>query len=104
MDINNEDKKSKQKIKNDKRRNHNRSYIIEYLNIHPCVKCGEKNPIVLEFHHIRDKDKKISDLINYSHNRLKKEIEKCQVLCSNCHKIITASQQNWYKLKQRNDK
>lgn len=92
-----ENKKNRQKIKNDKRRNKNRNYVLEYLSEHPCVDCGETDPVVLEFDHIRDKDKKISDLINYSHNRLKEEILKCEVRCSNCHKRKTSKEQNWYK-------
>lgn len=91
-------KKNKQRVKNNKRRNKNRAYVLEYLSTHFCVDCGETDPIVLEFDHVRDKDKKISDLINYSHNRLKEEILKCEVRCSNCHKIRTATQQGWYKL------
>lgn len=96
-DIDIENKKNRQKIKNDKRRNRNRNYVLEYLSEHPCVDCGETDPVVLEFDHIRDKDKKISDLINYSHNRLKEEILKCEVRCSNCHKRKTSKEQNWYK-------
>jgi len=92
-----ENKKNKQKIKNNKRRDKNRNYVLEYLSGHPCVDCGETDPVVLEFDHVRDKDKKISDLINYSHNRLKEEILKCEVRCSNCHKRKTSKEQNWYK-------
>ena len=54
-----------------------------------CSKCSEDHPAVLEFHHnLKNKEFNISEMISngYSIDRIKKEIEKCIVLCSNCHK------------------
>lgn len=75
--------------------------LFEYLKKNPCVMCGESNPIVLEFDHLRDKTSEISTMVrcSYSWERILEEIEKCQVLCANCHRIKTAHQQNWYMLK-----
>ena len=55
-----------------------------------CVKCGENHPACLEFHH-NDPNKKeynVSKIVNstYSIKTILKEIKKCTVLCSNCHR------------------
>lgn len=56
-----------------------------------CEKCGYNKCIAaLEFHHI-DPTKKEFGLGQgniYSFTRMKKELDKCQLLCSNCHREI----------------
>lgn len=77
----------------------NSQYIYDYLKEHPCVKCGENDPVVLEFDHIdrSQKTKGVSVLASgYSMDRLKAEIEKCRVLCANCHRRHTAVQFGFY--------
>ena len=70
----------------------------DYLKKHPCVDCGEKNPIVLEFDHLRDKLIEVSRLVQYtSINKVQSEIEKCEIRCANCHRRKTAIQFGWYK-------
>lgn len=77
-----------------------RRFVYEYLTKHPCVRCDEADPVVLEFDHIdRDtKDSPISQAIwaNWSMKRLLAEIDKCQVLCANCHRRKTAQDLGWY--------
>lgn len=55
-----------------------------------CAKCGDVRSYVLDFHH---KDPSIKDAniarMTSNKNRLEdiqKEIDKCVVLCSNCHR------------------
>lgn len=76
----------------------NRIKIWEYLSMHPCIDCGEENPVVLEFDHVRGKKKaKISYLANAnSWDTVKKEIDKCEVRCGNCHKKKTAKTHKYY--------
>jgi len=84
-------------------RDENVKYVYEYLKKHPCIDCGETNPIKLEFDH-RDGSDKVSNVSNLIRRNglksLQAEIAKCDVRCSNCHKIKTAEDQNWgmYKL------
>ena len=79
----------------------NREFILEYLKTHPCVVCNERDPVVLEFNHLRDKKENISRMWaqGFALASIKKEIEKCEVLCANCHRRKTADQFNWYKCK-----
>jgi len=53
-----------------------------------CVKCGENHPACLDFHHINGKkDFNIGHKLTwYGWARLMKEVAKCEVLCSNCHR------------------
>ena len=77
-----------------------RAYMLNYLLIHSCVDCGETDPYVLEFDHVRGvKDKPLSEAVRagWSLERIKKEIDKCDVRCSNCHKRKTAKDQKWYE-------
>lgn len=76
--------------------------LSEYLLNHPCVVCDEKDILVLEFDHINGKkDFNIGDRLHHKHSweTLFKEIQKCQVLCANCHKRKTARQLNSWRLK-----
>lgn len=77
--------------------------IIEYLATHPCMKCGEIDPIVLEFHHRNPSTKRMDVCLMRQHSRssIMKEIEKCDVLCANCHRRETASQLSFWKHKFR---
>lgn len=65
--------------------------LLEYLSVHPCVDCGEKDPLVLEFDHLRDKEFSISTALRErGWTAILDEIEKCEVVCSNCHRRRTA--------------
>ena len=54
-----------------------------------CLRCGEDNPLVLDFHH-KDpsiKEGTITSMLNRrSMEQAKKEAQKCVLLCSNCHR------------------
>jgi hypothetical protein len=75
--------------------------IDEYLRTHPCVDCGETDPLVLDFDH-RDGVEKLETIayLRARGNRevLLREIDKCEVRCSNCHSRRTAKQFGWSKI------
>ena len=63
-----------------------------------CVNCGERHPATLQFHHLNSEDKvfNISTAARRgtSLNRIKQEMQKCIVLCANCHFIRHYNMQN----------
>ncbi|MBV8692451.1 MAG: hypothetical protein JO367_04845 [Actinobacteria bacterium] len=83
-----------------------RGLLFDYLCQHPCVDCGEADPVVLDFDHVRgNKVANVSALVF----GLKKwqtvldEIDKCEVVCANCHRRRTARRANSFRLRrQRN--
>lgn len=86
--------------KNNKRHNKKiRSWILTYLSSHPCVHCGETDPVVLEFDHLDPKTKDFGVSRATSIKKLENEVKKCQVLCANCHRRKTAKNNDWYKFK-----
>ena len=59
-----------------------------------CVICGEKDPVVIQFHHV-DPKKKSFDIgfllgSKMSEQRLEEELDKCVPLCANCHMRVHA--------------
>lgn len=63
-----------------------------------CSKCGENHFSCLEFHHQNPKikDKPVSATISdgWSKERILREIEKCIVLCANCHRKMHFRERN----------
>ncbi len=68
-----------------------REKIVEYKQSKGCKDCGNKNPVVLDFDHLSDKVSNVSDLIvrRVAWKFVEAEIEKCEVVCANCHRIRT---------------
>lgn len=76
-----------------------RQYVYDYLSTHPCVECGERDPRVLEFDHVGAKTKTISEMITDGTTvaTIQREIDKCQVLCANCHRKKTSRDRGWFR-------
>lgn len=61
----------------------------------PCTDCGKQyHPYVMDLDHVRGvKVKNVAKMIGRSSmEALKEEIAKCEVVCSNCHRIRTWNQ------------
>lgn len=73
-----------------------------------CSRCGIDDFRVLDFHH-RDPNEKEVEVANMVRMRLSKkkilaEIEKCECLCANCHRIVhweekDSMSNNWLSIK-----
>jgi hypothetical protein len=79
------------KSRQNERRQEHYVWITEYKKTVCCSRCGFADYRALDFHHLNplEKDFAVADLISRgaSLNKIKKEIEKCVILCANCHRI-----------------
>lgn len=69
---------------------------IKYLG-GKCAECGWRgNQAALEFHHknFSQKDFMIGNVANKQWEKIKKELEKCILLCANCHAAVHSSKNN----------
>jgi hypothetical protein len=76
------------------------AWLMTYLQSHPCVDCGETDPVVLTFDHreLTEKIDTIGRLLSRSGwTKFLAEVAKCDVRCANCHRMRTAEQFNWSK-------
>jgi hypothetical protein len=65
---------------------------IASLKTGPCVDCKNSYPpCVMDFDHLNNKEFNISTAraCGYGKAKILKEISKCELVCSNCHRIRT---------------
>lgn len=74
---------------------------LQYKKEFCCSTCGyDKNICALDFHHVDPSEKEFtisarkSNSINDS---LKKELDKCIVLCANCHRELHSLEEGYFK-------
>ncbi len=80
MDI--DARRKRHKINRANARNKARQFIASYFATHPCADCGESDPIVLTFDHIRgEKRDNIADMVHngLSIEAIRTEIKKTEV-------------------------
>ncbi|HVV38681.1 MAG TPA: hypothetical protein VHC63_18885 [Acidimicrobiales bacterium] len=74
-------------------------FLVRYLETHPCVDCGETDPLVLEFDHLRDKRFNIGgEFLWRTWDEVLTELDKCEVRCANCHRRRTAARGGFRRL------
>ena len=87
---NKDTERDKAKERQSIRRQEFKKWFNSYKRGLKCEKCGFNHPAALDFHHSNPEEKEfnISTLKHIgSKEKLIKEIEKCVVLCANCHRI-----------------
>ena len=79
----------------DRRRDEIRRWLYAYKARHcECARCGEDRPPCLDFHHPGEKDQGIARMVvnGHSKERILDEIDRCVVLCANCHRLEHAAE------------
>lgn len=64
----------------------------------PCVDCGGKFPwYVMELDHVKGEksDKTFTALVGRSWKSLLAELDKCEIVCANCHNIRSYRRGQW---------
>ena len=90
-------KKCNNKITNSNRNKRNlevRNFIIKQKEENPCSDCGDYFPYyVMDYDHLPkyNKEFEISQGLSLGKTEedIKKEINKCELVCANCHRIRT---------------
>jgi len=64
---------------------------LKELKAKPCVDCGQVYPPeAMDFDHISgDKVNQVTDMWSWGRNRVLAEIDKCELVCANCHRERT---------------
>jgi hypothetical protein len=76
-----------------KARTASRQAVLHAAKDKPCADCGIRYPpYVMDFDHVRGEKKQcIGRMLSQSLQAILEEIEKCDVVCSNCHRERTQS-------------
>ncbi len=94
--------KDQQKVWLEKKREISNLLYCMYLTENPCKDCNESNILVLEPDHVRGEKKlDISDMLKrgYIWKDILVELEKCEIVCANCHRIRTYSRKSNFRNK-----
>lgn len=81
-----------EKVSIAKQKAHLATYIRNLKENSPCRDCGKFYPYyVMDFDHVRGKKHaNVMELIpTLSKKKIDEEIAKCEIVCSNCHRIRT---------------
>lgn len=90
----NKEHRERVKAYNRERRAANAKRLSDYKLEQGCNDCGyAAHPAALEFDHLPEYEKEftISAKTSYNWGRLQSEIDKCEVVCANCHAVRTAN-------------
>jgi|SRR5882757_216449 len=71
---------------------------VRGLKSNPCTDCGGLfHPVAMDFDHLGDKERNIADMVRDGSliANIDKEVAKCELVCSNCHRLRTAKRGGW---------
>ena len=79
-----------------------REFAWKYLCEHSCVDYGQSDPRVLQFDHVRGKNRDLARLIadGAPVEKIKRELELCEIRCANCHQKKTMEERGWYRARK----
>lgn len=64
--------------------------LINEIKSNPCADCGQTfDPVCMDFDHLGDKDFAMATAKQRSTESILKEVAKCDIVCSNCHRLRT---------------
>lgn len=74
------------RIRRKRKRVRNMALVNKHKAKHPCVCCGETDPVLLTFDHKFPHLYTINQIVvSYGPKRLIQEMNKCNVMCRRCH-------------------
>ena len=89
--------REKAKVRQAQRRKDFKEWYVNYKSNLKCSKCGFSHPAALDFHHTEPSQKEFtlgSTRMSVSKEKFLKEVDKCIVLCANCHRIHHYNENN----------
>lgn len=94
--------KEKDKKRKSTRRSTNKALLDNIVKSSQCMDCGTTDYRIMEFDHRDEKRFNIADGVSRYTSVLLSEIEKCDIVCANCHRRRTAITRQWMKLEIQN--
>jgi len=77
----------------------NQKRLMEYLKDKECKDCKNSDIRVFEFDHLHSKVANISEILkSWSWDKILTEIDKCEIVCCNCHRIRTLTRAESYRI------
>ena len=72
--------------------------FLDDMKLDGCIVCGEKDLSCLTYHHVNPDEKAFTfgDHDVFDLRMVQKEVDKCVVICENCHRKFNAGNLNLY--------
>jgi hypothetical protein len=103
---------NKEKVNSDKVLRQTKTYrenfdrVSQYKESHSCVDCGRFFPAcAMDWDHQRDKLHNISEMVKFAAwDLIEAEIAKCELICAVCHRIRTAKEGSYHRVREQKPK